>query len=132
DYAWARLLDAQLNSVAILFTARTKASGTIVPGSSMPAPSATLNPTSVPINVTPPTWSALGGYGSGVWCFRQNQFVPAACGYTGWIGSSYTIAAAGSYFLEFGVTNWDSTSPYFDALYDSGLAFDGLMINGTP
>ena len=37
DYAWARLLDTAYNEVALLFTARTKASGSIIPGFGMPA-----------------------------------------------------------------------------------------------
>ena len=49
DYAWACLLDSSLTEVALLFTARTKTSGSIIPGQDMPAPSATLTPTSVPI-----------------------------------------------------------------------------------
>jgi hypothetical protein len=34
------------------------------------------------------------------------------------------IGTAGSYFLLFGVTNWN------DELFDSGLAIDGVTVNG--
>ena len=47
DYAWARLLDESFNQVAMLFTARTKATGNIVPGDGMPATEATLSPGTV-------------------------------------------------------------------------------------
>jgi hypothetical protein len=117
DYAWARLLDASFNQVALLFTARTDPSANIVPGNNMPAPAATLTPSSVSI-ITGTDWSPLGGY-SGL-CFA------AGCGHSGWVQASYSIAATGTYFLEFGVTNWA------DQLYDSGFAFDGLSLNNVP
>lgn len=124
DYAWARLLNAgDLSQAALLFTARTKESGTIVPGQDMPLPEATLNPASVPIiaNADPdvgPTWEPLDS-DSGA-CFD------VGCGYTGWIESTFEIAAAGNYVLEFGVTNWD------DEIFQSGLAFDGITVGGVP
>jgi hypothetical protein len=135
DYAWARLLDASMNQVAILFTARTVTVGNTVPGSGMPAPAATLVPVSTPIigtcvgesfgvNACPSTrWSPLGPSefqgGSGD-CYDSG------CGHTGWVQASYEIADAGNYYLQFGVTNW------IDERYDSGLAFDGIKINDTP
>jgi hypothetical protein len=129
DYAWARLLDPSFNQVAILFTARTAPSGSIVPGFSMPAPAATLSPSTVNITGCPSSgscaqtvWSPLGvgtGNGSGD-CFA------IGCGNTGWITALFSIPTTGSYVLEFGVTNWN------DNAYDSGLAFDGLKLNDTP
>lgn len=120
DYAWARLLDGAQNQVALLFTARTAPNGSIVPGFSMPAPTATLTPGAVPIIGGNSTWSALGN-DSGA-CYNG---ATAGCGYTGWVESTYQIAAAGNYILEFGVTNWQDTA------YDSGLAFDGITIGGV-
>jgi hypothetical protein len=132
DYAWAQLLDASMNPVAILFTARTAPSGSIVPGFSMPAPAATLTPSSVPIigsctfsfgGCATTQWSPLGpsgGNGGSTDCFD------VGCGFTNWILATYSIAAAGTYFLEFGVTNWNDTQ------FDSGLAFDGLALNDAP
>jgi len=117
DYAWAELFNSSNSPVALLFTARTVPSGSIVPGTGMPAPTATLNPASVPIQ-SGTTWSPLGGY-SGA-CYNSG------CGNTGWINSDYTIAAAGSYYLEIGVTNFN------DTYYDSGLAMDGVMVGGVP
>ena len=117
DYAWARLLDASENEVALLFTARTLASGSIVPGFSMPAPTATLAPTSVEIIPGGPSWSALGA--------NSGQCYSDGCGYTGWVQSNYEIASNGNYILEFGVTNWDDTA------YASGLAFTGITIAGV-
>jgi hypothetical protein len=38
DYAWAELFNSANTPVALLFTARTVASGTIVPGTGMPTP----------------------------------------------------------------------------------------------
>jgi len=121
DYAWARLLDNTMTEVAMLFTARTKPVGSIVPGQDMPLPTATLTPTDVPIIPGGPLWSVLGE-DSGKCYLGPTQ----GCGYTDWIQSDYEILAAGNYFLEFGVANWT------DTLYDSGLAFDGVTVGGKP
>jgi hypothetical protein len=118
DYAWAELYNAANNPVALLFTARTVPSGSIVPGTGMPAPSATLTPASVPIIGGAPAWSPLAGY-SGT-CYSSG------CGYTGWVGSSYIIPSAGDYYLKVGVVNWSDTA------YDSGLAMDGVTVGGVP
>ncbi len=117
DYAWARLLNADLTQAAILFTARTDPVNNIVPGVGMPAPDAALLPPSVLI-VAGTTWSALGGDSGS--CFSTG------CGHSGWVAASYTIASAGSYILEFGVTDWS------DNIYSSGLAFDGITVAGIP
>ena len=116
DYGWAELLTSTGAPVAILFTARTVASGSVVPGLSMPTPTATLSPSSVSIIGGAPTWTPLGT--------DSGSCYATGCGYTGWIGSSYSIAAAGNYFLEFGVTNWN------DTLYNSGMAIDGVTVAG--
>lgn len=138
DYAWAELENALGNPLALLFTARTQPSGTIAPGSGLPTPVATLTPSSVPI--TPgsgtlcdpvfsgspgcnspaggPVWSELGSWSGECWAY--------GCGLTGWIQANYTIATAGTYEIAFGVTNTTDTN------YDSGLAVDGVVVNGTP
>jgi hypothetical protein len=118
DYAWAELFNSSKTPVALLFTARTEPTGSIVPGTGLPNPLATLHPGSVPIIGGGPSWSPLGP-SSGT-CFD------AGCGYTGWVNSSYVIPNAGNYYLEIGVTNWD------DTLFDSGLAVDGVTIGGVP
>lgn len=120
DYAWVRLLNSDLSEAALLFTARTTPGGDTVPGFSMPplAAGVTLDPASTPINHGAPVWSPLGGYSGS--CFSTG------CGYTGWIKMSYNIAAAGDYILEFGVVDWN------DQIYDSGLAFDGILVAGKP
>lgn len=121
DYAWVQLLDATTgNPVAMLFNARTEPSGLIVPGTNLPPidPGATLTPSSVPINANLTNWSPLGDYSGLCW--------GAGCGNTGWILDQFTIAASGNYMLEFGVSNWG------DTIYDTGLAFSGLQIGGTP
>lgn len=118
DYGWARLLDSSMNQVALLFTARTKENGTIVPGMAMPAPAATLSPGNVKIIAGQTTWSPLDG-SSGT-CYASG------CGNTGWIESLFTIASAGSYYLQIGVTNWNDTA------YQSGLAVAGLTVAGAP
>jgi hypothetical protein len=120
DFAWVRLLDDSLDEVALLFTARTTPGGDTVPGFSMPplASGVTLTPASTPIISGAPSWTPLGSY-SGT-CYATG------CGYTGWIGMNYTIAAAGDYVLEFGVVDWA------DQIYDSGLAFDGILVGGKP
>lgn len=118
DYAWAELFNSSNDPVALLFTARTEPNGSIVPGTGMPAPTATLTPASVPIIAGGPDWSPLGS-SSGT-CYD------AGCGYTGWINSNYTIATAGDYYLEVGAVNWS------DQIYDSGLAMDGVTVGGVP
>jgi len=118
DYAWAELFNSSNDPVALLFTARTEPSGSIVPGTGLPDPTATLNPSSVPIIPGAPTWSPLGDSSGTCWS--------TGCGYTGWVNSDYTIAAAGNYYLEVGVTNWD------DEAYDTGLALDGVTVGGNP
>lgn len=120
DYAWARLLNPGGSQVALLFTARTRESGSIVPGQAMPVPAATLTPSNVAIQGggEGPVWDPLGSW-SGL-CFGPG------CGYTGWIASQFRIGSTGQYVLEVGVTNWD------DELFDSGLAIANLALNDVP
>jgi len=118
DYAWAELVNSSKAPVALLFTARTEPTGSIVPGTGLPNPLATLHPGSVPIIGGGPSWTPLGS-SSGT-CFA------AGCGYTGWVNSSYVIPTAGNYYLEIGVVNW------IDTAFDSGLALDGVAVGGVP
>ena len=118
DYTWAQLQTSIGDPVAMLYTARTEAAGTIVPGSGLGPISATLTPSSVPIIPGAPTWSPLGGSSGTCW--------GPGCGYTGWVKSEFTIAQAGTYQLALGVTN------FVDTAYDSGLAFNGLTIANKP
>lgn len=118
DYAWSRLFNATTNDlVALLFTARTTPDGNSVPGFGMPVISASIDPATVVIQAGT-TWSALGD-SSGA-CFS------GGCGHTGWVKSTYEIANAGNYFLEFGVVNWSDTS------FDTGMAIDGILVGGQP
>ncbi|MCW8087949.1 NF038132 family protein [Sabulicella glaciei] len=121
DYAWARLVTDANVEVALLFTARTTPGGDTVPGFGMPTPAATLSPASTPINPGATIWSPLGA-DSGR-CFNGPT---AGCGNTGWILSNYTIAAAGNYKLQFGVTNWNDTQ------FASGMAIAGVTVGGKP
>ena len=116
DYAWSELQTAAGAHVAWLFTARTQPSGNTSPGFGLPADSATLDPTGSNIQ-SGTEWTPLADY-SGA-CYA------AGCGNTGWIQSNYTIATAGTYQVVYGVSNWG------DTLYQSGLAFDALAVNGT-
>lgn len=118
DYAWAGLFDSSDNLVSLLFTARTKPSGSIVPGQGMPPVNAALTPSPVLIIGGAPIWSPLGGGSGDCW--------DTGCGYTGWINADYTIAAAGDYYLKIGVTNWG------DEDYNSGLAMAGVTVGGVP
>lgn len=118
DYAWARLLDASLKPVALLFTARTRYSGDIVPGFGMPDIAAEIDPETVNIIGGGPSWSPLGG--------NSGRCYASGCGYTDWVDSRYAIPAAGEYVLEFGVVNWS------DTLFQSALAFDGVIVGGRP
>lgn len=117
DYAWARLLNDDMSEAALLFTARTTTLDDTVPGFSMPAPAATLDPVNTPIIGGTPEWSPLGT--------NSNSCYSNGCGYTGWIKASFEITTGANYFLEFGAVNWN------DTLYQSGLAFDGATIGGV-
>ena len=117
DYAWAELVTSLDAHAAWLFTARTKPSGNISPGQGLPDNEATLIPPTTTIQ-SGTNWDPLGNY-SGA-CYN------VGCGYTGWVESDYSIVADGTYKLVFGVTNWA------DSIYDSGMAFDGANIGGTP
>jgi hypothetical protein len=112
------LLDSSMAQVAVLFTARTTPNGNSVPGFGLPAIAATLDPAVVTIQ-SGTDWAPLGT-DSGT-CFNI-----AGCGHTGWVKASYTIASAGSYFLQFGVTNWN------DSFFASGMAIDGVTIGNVP
>jgi hypothetical protein len=118
DYAWAELFDSSNNPVALLFTARAVPSGSIVSGTGLPAPLATLTPSSVPIVGAGPAWSPLGS--------NSGQCFAAGCGYTGWINSNYVIPTTGNYYLGVGVVNW------IDTEFQSGLALDGVTVGGVP
>ena len=115
DYAWSKLVGA--SSSTTLFTARTQPTGSIAPGFGLPGVTATLSPSEVAIIPGGPTWAPLGG--------SSGSCYDAGCGYTGWIKSTYEIQTAGTYQLSFGVTNWQ------DEAFDSGLAFQGLLLNGA-
>jgi len=125
DYGYARLLDATATEVALLFSARTVLPpGNIVPGSNFPAPTATLTPAAVSINLGS-TWSPLGT-DSGT-CYDPNSTGGlSGCGFSDWVLSSYTIPSTGSYFLEFGVSNW------LDGAFQSGMAIAGITVAGNP
>lgn len=118
DYAWAQLVGA--SSSTTLFTARTKPEGNIAPGFDLPDVNATLTPGNVQIINGGPVWAPLGESSGACYIGVGN-----GCGYTGWIKSTYTVAESGTYQLAFGVTN------YIDTAYQSGMAFQGLLLNGA-
>ncbi len=119
DYAWVKLLK-QGGEDFLMFTARTTPSGNTVPGFGMPAIGAgvTVDPATVTVVSGGPIWSALQG-DSGK-CFSTG------CGYTGWVKSSFKIADAGNYQLQFGVSNWS------DQIWHTGLAIAGAKIGDKP
>ena len=118
DYAWARLLDEDLNEVALLFTARTTPGGNTVPGFEMPEIEATITPEEVTIIDNATEWSPLGNNSGS--CYSDG------CGNTDWVMSNFEIPATGNYVLEFGAVNWNDTQ------FQSGLAFDGITVAGEP
>lgn len=133
DYAWARLIDAgSASTVAWLFTARSTNSGTrnIVPGDVVDK--SDFDPDTALVGydawdftsktaVDPVNWAPLGD--SNGLCWEDNA---KGCGFTGWMHARHTLAASGSYRLEFGVVNWG------DQAYDSGLAFDYAGLRALP
>jgi hypothetical protein len=120
DYAWSALLPS-VGAPNYIFTARTTTSGNTVPGFGLPGLASILTPSATPIIPGGPVWDKLGG-SSGA-CFGGPG---NGCGYTGWIKSTYTIADAGTYRLQFGVSNFGDTS------LDTGLAFTGALVDGNP
>lgn len=117
DYSFAQLINTTTGSIANLFTARTQPTGTIAPGLNLPPVEATLTPSTVPIIPGAPVWQPLGG--------SSGDCYASGCGHTGWIQSEYELAEAGTYQLRFGAANWSDTG------YDSGLAFSGLVLDGS-
>ena len=130
DYAWARLVGASTNTTAAwLFTARStnSARGNVVPGdvlkrqqdNSLPDKlDAVLNDgASIGFNVASTVWDPLGSFSGFCWDAANT------CGPSGWIHSEYVFAAAGNFYLEFGVVNWG------DQAFDSALAFDFVGLN---
>lgn len=122
DYAWSELVDLTNpgNSV-LLFTARTTPGGNTVPGFDLPPPAATISPDPVVITANATTWSPLGPGSDG-----SGSCYSTGCGTTGWVTSDYTITSNDVYQLEFGVVNWGDTA------YQTGMAFDGITVGGTP
>ncbi len=121
DYAYVELLNAaSFDPVALIFTARTKPDGDIVPGFGLPPISdgVTLNPAATGIVNGGPDWDELGD--------DSGRCFDAGCGYTGWVQSLYSIETAGSYRFKFGVVNWNDNN------FQSGLAVAGLKINDVP
>ena len=118
DYAWARLLDTAFNQVALLFIARTHPVDTQL---NIPTPEATLSVDKIQTIPGAPDWSPLGYSSQGCYMGDTN-----GCGYTGWILSTYEIANAGNYILEFGVANWNDTG------MDSGLAISSVTLDNAP
>lgn len=125
DYAWASLMSTNGGKNYLIFSAQTTPTGNTVPGFTLPALASgtSLTPPSSPIKAGSgpnggPVWAELGTY-SGA-CYA------AGCGLTGWIDSQFTGEAAGTYTLQFGVSNAT------DTLYDTGLAFAGIEVGGQP
>jgi hypothetical protein len=129
DYAWARLVNAGSNTTAAwLLTARSNntGNGNTVPGGVLASQvdkklqntlDATINDGStVGVNLGPSPDTQWAPLGATSWdtCFKTST----SCGSTGWVKSDYAVQADGSYYLEFGVTNWG------DNTFDSALAFD--------
>ena len=120
EYAWAALFAGTSTFDSYLFTARTTPSGDTVPGFGLPGLGVGVNltPATTPIIPGGPAFSPLGGSSGSCWA--------AGCGYTGWIEMDYTFITAGTYSLQFGVTNWDDTA------FDSAFAVAGVSINDVP
>src|SRR5690606_12070180 len=96
DFAWARLIDDATGAqIALLFTARTDPTESVVPGSGMPPHQATLTPGSAPINRSLPTWTPLGS-DSGRCYPNPSDISSSGCGYSGWVGASYAIPNPGT------------------------------------
>ncbi|CAD5374000.1 putative PEP-CTERM exosortase interaction domain-containing protein [Rubrivivax sp. A210] len=135
DYAWARIVRADIsaatitNTVGWLVTVRSgnSDSGTMIPGGVTDEyrPRDTItNFDTFNFNArtanNPPLFSGLGD-ATGQ-CFN----LVSDCGFTGWLRTTHTFAAAGSYRLEVGVMN------AVDNQFDSAMVFDFAGLTGTP
>lgn len=114
DYGFSQLVGSDGSRVT-LFSARTRPSGDISPGFGLPTNDAVLTPATTQIQ-SGTAWSALGG--------SSGSCYAAGCGHTGWVSATYVIPQTGLYRLVFGVSN------FLDTAFDSGLAFDGLTVDG--
>jgi hypothetical protein len=127
DYAWARLLDANDNDAMVdwIFTAQVGPfedyGDVVVPSFQLSAPAATLTPSVAELQCDAPVLNGFT-YGPG----RYPDENVYCGGSTGWIHSSYNIATAGLYRLEFLVANVN------DQRWASALAFDGVTVNDEP
>lgn len=123
DYGWAALVSTTGGTDYLIFSAQTQPTGNTVPGLTMPplAAGTSLVPPTSPIMLGTggggPVWNNIGTY--------SGQCYAAGCGLTGWIQSNFNGEAAGSYVLEFGVSNANDTA------YDSALAFAGVEAGGV-
>lgn len=99
-----------------MFTAQTKPSGNIIPAQGLPLPDAAIPTATIIPNAS--HWSPLGT--------DSGKCYGPGCGSTGWVLSSFDIALAGNYLIDFGVVN------SLDNGYQSGLAFDGITVAGNP
>ncbi len=87
---------------------------------------ATNNPVAELYNKTTAASSYNIGASNAAWLGSDSGtcFV-GACGSTGWQQVNYNILADGNYYLSFGATNANDTA------YDTGLAIDGVALNGV-
>ena len=125
DYAWAGLLSTDGGSNYLIFSAQTQPTGNTVPGETLPA----LAPGTALVPTTSAIMAGSGSDGGPVWAALaedSGSCYDPGCGLTGWIESQFTGEAAGSYTLEFGVSNATDTA------YESGLAFAGVEVGGQP
>jgi hypothetical protein len=125
DYGWAALMSTDGGTDYLIFSAQTQPYADTVPGFTMPplAPGTSLSPPASPIML------GTGAYGGPVWAelgFYSGKCWALGCGLTGWITSEFTGEAPDTYVLEFGVSNAN------DIYYDTGLAFAGVEVGGTP
>lgn len=128
DYGFVRLIGGA--APILLFTAQTNPDpvGNTVPGFALPsiAPGVVLAPASTPIvpgsgvDGGPVATEAILGPTNGN-CYG------AGCGLTRWVLARYVVPTAGTYQLQFGVSN------VTDDLYDTALAFDfSSGVNQVP
>lgn len=127
DYGWAELETGSGTPLGLIFSAQTTPTGNTVPAAGGPEfdllSGVILTPPTTGIGpgsgtTGGPVWSELGPWSGDCWA--------AGCGLTGWVLEDYTVPTAGTYELAFGVSNEN------DTLYDTGLAYAGVEIGGTP
>ncbi|WP_201493847.1 NF038132 family protein [Rubrivivax sp. A210] len=130
DYGWARIVNAtNFSTVGWLVTVRSgnRNTGSMIPGGVTdeydPRDTITNFDTFNFVERTAANAPLFSGLGN---ASGQCYDTVNSCGFTGWLRTTHSFAAAGSYRLEVGVIN------AIDQQFGSAMVFDFAGLTGTP